>query len=283
MPALFRWTLNSCFFGRNFFSTRNKSRKNPVTTTTNCSRPQNASPGNDFRPPFCLSLEKIGKGFSSGWRKKHNVPLFQEISFTIEAGETLGIMGHSGVGKTTLGRIIAGVENPTSGKVLFQGKDISQLRNQDYRQYRRRVQMIFQDPEGSFNPMKTLRHSLLDVLRMIQHPSQQWEGVMNRSLQEVGLSREVLERYPYQLSGGMNQRAALARVLLLEPELIVLDEPTSALDLTVQAQILNLLKQLKNDKKLSYILISHNSQVIGSMSDRTGILDNGHLTIQEIR
>jgi len=229
---------------------------------------------------ICLCLENIGKSFRSGWRKKHTISLFQNVSFTIKAGEILGIMGHSGVGKTTLGKIIAGLENPTSGKVLFQGENIYHLKNQRYRQFRRRVQMIFQDPEGSFNPMKTLRRSLLDVLKLIGCSLQQREEVLKRSLHEVGLSSEALDRYPYQLSGGMNQRAALARVLLLEPELIVLDEPTSALDLTVQTQILNLLKKLKEEKNLSYILISHNSRVIGSMSDKTGVLHNGHLSIQ---
>ena len=280
MPALFHLNSNSCFLGRFLSRTQGKSGKTFVSKTSKNKKTQEVFNGNDLRPPLCLSLEKVGKSFSSDGRKKQIEPLFQEVSLTIKAGEILGIMGHSGVGKTTLGRIIAGLEKHFSGKVLFQDKDVSRLPNQEYRQYRRRVQMIFQDPEGSFNPQKTLRRSLLDVLKLIQCPSERWVEVLNRSLFEVGLNHDVLERYPYQLSGGMNQRAALARVLLLEPELIILDEPTSALDVTIQAQILTLLKRLKDDRKLSYILISHNNQVIGSMSDRTGVLKNGRLTIR---
>jgi peptide/nickel transport system ATP-binding protein len=280
MPAVFQRIMNSCSMCRNWFNRGKKNRKTLLIVTTSRKKPQKDFFSSDLRLPFCLSLDEIGKSFNSSRRKKVIVPLFQDISFIVEAGETLGIMGHSGVGKTTLGRIIAGLEKPSSGKVFFRERDISQLKGLEYKQYRRRVQMIFQDPEGSFNPVKTLRRSLQDVLTLINCPSQQREEVINRSLDEVGLNRDVLDRYPYQLSGGMNQRAALARVLLLEPELIVLDEPTSALDLTVQTQILALLKYLKENKKLSYILISHNSHVIDSISDRTGVLDNGNLIIQ---
>ena len=280
MPAVFQRIMNSCSRCRNWFNRGKKNRKTLLIDTTSRKEPQKDFFSSDLRLPFCLSLDEIGKSFNSSRRKKVIVPLFQDISFIVEAGETLGIMGHSGVGKTTLGRIIAGLEKPSSGKVFFRKRDISQLKGLEYKQYRRRVQMIFQDPEGSFNPVKTLRRSLQDVLTLINCPSQQREEVINRSLDEVGLNRDVLDRYPYQLSGGMNQRAALARVLLLEPELIVLDEPTSALDLTVQTQILALLKYLKENKKLSYILISHNSHVIDSISDRTGVLDNGNLIIQ---
>jgi peptide/nickel transport system ATP-binding protein len=232
------------------------------------------------RRPSCLRLENVAKHFGGGWKKKTHSLLFKDVSLTVSAGETVGIMGQSGVGKTTLGRIVAGLEKPTSGTVYFMEKDIAGLRNKEYRQYRRRVQMIFQDSEGSFNPRKTLRRSLMDVLKLIRCPAGDWEGVIDRSLNEVGLSRDVLDRFPYQLSGGMNQRSALARVLLLEPEFIVLDEPTSALDLTIQAQILSVLRQLKKNNKCSYILISHNKQVIESMSDRICILENGRLTVK---
>lgn len=236
--------------------------------------------GNGSGAQPCLMLDNLAKGFGGNKRKDHYKPIFQEVSITVEAGETLGIMGCSGAGKTTLGKIIAGLEKPDVGRVMFRGKDISRSIKKECRTYRRRVQMIFQDPEGSFNPRKTLRRSLRDVLNLIQcPPARLWEDVMHRSLQEVGLNRDVLERYPYQLSGGMNQRAALARVLLLEPELIVLDEPTSALDLTVQDHMLNLLEQLKNDKKLSYILISHDKRVIDTMCDRTGVLENGRFIL----
>jgi len=226
----------------------------------------------------CLSLHDISKVFGGGRGKSRSVCLFRDVSFEIQPGETLGIMGHSGAGKTTLGKIIAGLEKPSSGYVAFRGKNIFQLKRKEFRQFRRCIQMIFQDPEGSFNPVKTLGQSLLDVLKLVQCPSSRWEAVIKDILPEVGLGLDVLDRYPYQLSGGMNQRAALARVLLLEPGLIVLDEPTSALDLTVQAQILHLLKRLKNDKRLSYVLISHNSQVIRFMSDRVGTLSNGRVS-----
>jgi peptide/nickel transport system ATP-binding protein len=223
----------------------------------------------------CLSLHGISKVFSGGWGKSGSLSLFRDVSFEINPGETLGIMGHSGAGKTTLGKIISGLEKPSSGYVAFKGKNISQLKRKEFQQFRRGIQMIFQDPEGSFNPVKTLGQSLHDVLKLVRCPLKRREAVIKGILQEVGLYPDVLLRLPSQLSGGMNQRAALARVLLLEPDLIVLDEPTSALDLTVQAQILHLLKRLKNDKRLSYVLISHNSQVIDFMCDRVGILDNG--------
>ena len=229
----------------------------------------------DGKQPFCLSLYQVGKCFNNRQNKKHPVSLFKGISFTIKEGETFGIMGPSGVGKTTLGKIMAGLEKPSWGQVLFQGTDISHLKKPVYQAFRRQVQMLFQDPEGSFNPKKTLRRSLLDVLGLIGCPATQREALLRKSMEEVGLSIEVLERYPYQLSGGMNQRAALARILLLKPDLIILDEPTSSLDVSVQLQILNLLKFLQKEKGLSYFLISHDGWVINFLCDKKGILHDG--------
>ncbi len=214
----------------------------------------------------CVTLQDIGKEFRSGRRRQKPKTLFTGINLEIKKGETWGIMGASGVGKTTLGKIIAGLERPTFGKVIYRGKDIASLDKKERRTYRRSVQVLFQDPQGSFNPRKTIGRSLNDVLKLIAYPEEGRGEVIARCLSEVGLNDEIIDRYPDQLSGGMNQRAALARILLLEPGLIVLDEPTSALDLTVQAQILCLLKDVQKNKNLSYVFISHDEAVIDFMS-----------------
>lgn len=224
-----------------------------------------------------LNLKGIGKVFSGVRLKKETRTLFTGINLEIKKGETFGIMGDSGIGKTTLGKIMVGLEKPTWGNVFYKGKNISEMTSKEWKQYRRKVQMVFQDPEGSLNPRKTIKRSLNDVLRLINCPEEQVEEVIERSFLEVGLNREILDRYPSQLSGGMNQRVALARILLLNPELIVLDEPTSALDLTIQAQILYLLQDLQKEKNLSYVFISHDEKVINFMSQRQVILRDGKL------
>lgn len=223
----------------------------------------------------CLTLQEIGKVFNAGRLRKKTKTLFTGINLEIKRGETLGIMGASGIGKTTLGKIIAGLERPTQGKVIYRDKDIASLDKKEWRTYRRSVQMLFQDPQGSFNPWKTIGRSLNDVLKLIAYPEERRREGAARCLREVGLNSEIIDRYPSQLSGGMNQRAALARILLLEPELIVLDEPTSALDLTVQAQILNLLQKMQKKNNLSYVFISHDEAVIDFMSCCKIILKEG--------
>lgn len=228
---------------------------------------------------LCLKLADIGKVFYSGRFKKDSKILFTGVNVEIKRGETLGIMGQSGIGKTTLGRIIAGLEFPTTGRVIYRGREISGMNNKQWRQFRQKVQMLFQDPEGSLNPRKTIGRSLHDVLKLINCAKERAGEVIDRSLQEVGLNKEVLSRFPAALSGGMNQRVALARILLLEPELIVLDEPTSALDLTVQARILDLLKLLQKEKNLSYVFISHDEEVINFMSQRKAEIKKNQLSI----
>jgi len=220
-----------------------------------------------------LTAEDVGKNYESGliFKKRHRV--LQNISLEMEEGRTLGLMGSSGSGKTTLGKILAGLERPSSGRVLFCGKNIRNLQRKEFFKFHREVQMVFQDPEGSLNPRKSIERSIHDVLGLLDIPKGEWRKRAQETLEAVGLSGELLCRYPGQISGGQNQRVALGRVLLLNPRVLILDEPTSALDISVQAQILNLLKDLQKERGLAYLLISHQPEVIRFMAHETIILD----------
>jgi peptide/nickel transport system ATP-binding protein len=220
-----------------------------------------------------LKAENVGKAYESGliFKKRHQI--LQGISLEMEEGRTLGLMGVSGSGKTTLGKILAGLESPSSGRVLFGGKDIWHLRGREFLAFKRQVQMVFQDPEGSLNPRKSIERSIHEVLGLLKIPPREWRDRTGAILEMVGLSEELLCRYPAQISGGQCQRVALGRVLLLHPKVMILDEPTSALDISVQAQILNLLKDLQQDLGLAYLLISHQPEVIRFMAHETIIFD----------
>ncbi|MFW5747744.1 MAG: ATP-binding cassette domain-containing protein, partial [bacterium] len=172
-------------------------------------------------------------------------------------------------GKTTLGKILAGILEPTGGQVLYEGRDIFSLNREERRNYIQNVQMMFQNPEGALNPMKRIERQFFDVCRLTGSASRAESAERTaRALEQVGLSKEILCRLPSELSGGQNQRVALGRILLLDPKIIILDEPTSALDVSVQAQILHLLKRLQHERRLSYIFISHDPEVVDFMCDR---------------
>lgn len=226
-----------------------------------------------------LEIRRISKTFTSGLFAKRQRTVLQNISFDVHEGQTFGIVGESGTGKTTLGKIIASLEEPSTGEILFHGNTLTRMRKEEFSFFRRKVQMLFQDPEGSLNPKKTIRKSLEEILDLIKIPRNEKKSALENILQTVRLSQEVLARYPNQISGGQNQRIALARILLLDPEIIILDEPTSALDISVQAQILNLLKDLQKQKGLTYIFISHDRDVIRFMCHKTGIIKQGNLAI----
>ncbi len=219
-----------------------------------------------------LTGKDLGKIYESGLIFKKQSLLFQDISLVIEEGRTLGLMGPSGIGKTTLGMIMAGMERPTSGHVFYQGKDIEDLKGKELIAFRRQVQMVFQDPQGSLNPRKSIERSIHEVLSLLGIPRKEWQERTKEALERVGLSEEMLCRYPGQISGGQCQRVALSRVLLLHPKVMILDEPTSALDISVQAQILNLLKDIQRDMGLGYLLISHQPEVIGFMAHKKMVL-----------
>ncbi len=205
--------------------------------------------------------------------------IFREISIEISPGKTFGLMGSSGEGKSTLGRVVAGLEKPTAGTVYYKGSPLSGMKKAEYTAFRRKVQIMFQDPTDAFNPGKKIERSVSEVLALLRVPKIKYAPKIEELLTSTGLPEEVLSRYPSQLSGGQLQRLALGRLLLLGPEYIVLDEPTSALDVSVQAQILHMLKEVQAERKIGYFLISHDEAVIHFMSDSYGELENGQLKI----
>jgi peptide/nickel transport system ATP-binding protein len=225
--------------------------------------------------PILLKTEGVGRVFQSGWPVRHSHEVLWNIDLEVRPGQTLGIVGASGAGKTTLGRILAGVDRPTRGSVIYRESKLQELRSDRWRLFRSKVQMLFQDPEGALNPAKTILHSFEEVGRLAGIPRPQ--SVLPELLRTVGLSPEVLPRVPRQLSGGQNQRVALARILMLEPELIVLDEPTSALDVSVQAQILHLLKSIRQQRELAYVLIAHDIRVVRFMCEEVLLLQDGSI------
>ncbi len=224
-----------------------------------------------------LKAENISKSYFSGGRKGNKHSVLAQISLEIEKGKVLGIIGDSGSGKTTLGKIVAGIEGPAEGRIVFNGKELSQLSREQRAVFRRKVQMLFQDPEGALNPLKQVAKLLDEVCRLTGMTESARKERTGEMIETVGLSGEILDRYPRQLSGGQNQRVALARILLLDPQLIVLDEPTSSLDVSMQAQILSLLRNLQKTKELAYLFISHDRDVIDFMCDQVGVLRDGRL------
>ncbi len=193
-------------------------------------------------------------------------------SFHVETGETFSLIGESGCGKSTILRVIAGLQRDWHGQVTLFGQNITAgARFQG--QLRRNVQMVFQDPYASLHPNHTLWRTLAEPLQI--HGEGDIEMRVSTALEQVGLPADAVRRYPHQLSGGQRQRVAIARALLLRPKILLLDEPTSALDMSVQAEILNLLNRLKQDHGMTYLLVSHDADVIAHMSDRAAFMADG--------
>ncbi len=229
-----------------------------------------------MNPPL-LHVENVSHAYKVNGK---HVLVLNNISFTLNAGEIIGIAGESGAGKSTLLRIAAGLEEPQSGMVKFFGEPIPFRKPRSLRQYYRRIGMVFQHPQDAFNPRWPLYRSIAEPLRVQKRrPMQIQQQVVELSAQ-VGLSRDLLRHYPHQLSGGQLQRAAIARALIANPEILFLDEPTAALDVSIQAQILNLLKQLHRQFRFGMVFVSHDLPVLRFIAHRLIVMKQGHIVEQ---
>jgi peptide/nickel transport system ATP-binding protein len=229
-----------------------------------------------------LDVEHLVKDFPLSHhvfgRARGQVSAVADVSLEVRRGETYGLVGESGSGKTTLGRLIVGLEQPTAGVVRVEGKDTAALSSKQRRALRRRVQFMFQDPYASLDPRMRVGQILREPLAIQRIGSREEQRrQVEETLESVGLPKSAADRFPHEFSGGQRQRLGLARALILRPELIVADEPVSALDVSIQAQILNTLRELQERLELTYLVISHDLSVIRYLSDRIGVMYLGKL------
>ena len=223
-----------------------------------------------------MRIRGVSKWFRNGADLTRAV---QGVNLDIYKGETLGLVGESGCGKSTFSRAILMLDPPSEGEVFYRGKDITRLSSKEIRNLRREIQIIFQDPFASLNPMLSVGEALIEPMQVhhiLDNDRQRREYIADL-LKKVGLSPEVSTRYPHQFSGGQRQRIGIARALVLQPSFIICDESVSALDVSVQAQVLNLLNDLKEDFGFTYLFISHDLSVVQYMSDHLAVMQGGRI------
>ena len=226
-----------------------------------------------------VKIENLVKYFPVAGNRKAKVHAVDGISFEIKKGETLGLVGESGCGKSTTAKTIIRMYDPTAGKIIIDGQDISQLKQRSLKPVRKKIQMVFQDPYSSLNPRMTVLELVAEPLiaqGIISKPSQAKDKII-AMLKSVGLTAEHVSRYPHEFSGGQRQRISLARALILEPEFIICDEPISALDVSIQAQVVNLLQKFKKEQNLTYLFIAHDLSMVRYVSDRVGVMYLGKI------
>lgn len=232
---------------------------------------------------YLLEVQNLKKYFPirAGLMKKTvgYVKAVDDVSFSLRKGETLGLVGESGCGKSTTGRSILRLFDITSGKVYFQGNDLMTLKREELRRTRKKFQMVFQDPYASLDPRMTVYQSIAESIQIHNMAKSGWEcrEMVVQLLEDVGLKAEYMDRYPFEFSGGQRQRIGIARALAVKPALIVADEPVSALDVSIQAQVINLMKNLKKQYDLTYIFIAHDLSVVKHISDRVAVMYLGRI------
>lgn len=229
----------------------------------------------------CLEIQNLKKYFEikAGFLKKPNIlKAVDDVSFSIARGETMGLVGESGCGKTTIGRTVLKLYEPTDGKILYCGEDITNLDDKQMISYRKKIQMIFQDPYTSLDPRMNVAHIIAEPIRFMH--LMEGKDIMDRVrelVELVGLKQDHLNRYPHEFSGGQRQRIGIARALAAEPEFIVCDEPISALDVSIQAQIINILEDLQSKFNFTYLFISHDLAMVRHISNQVGVMYLGNL------
>ena len=240
----------------------------------------------DGSPAFCeqpiLQVRNLTRHYevSQGLlRPKGIVRALNGVGFDLHRGKTLAVVGESGCGKSTLARQLTLIEQPSDGHIILDGVDVARARGAEHQALRRKVQMVFQNPYASLNPRQKIARQLEEPLVInTRQPATEREARVTEMLAVVGLRPEYAHRYPHMFSGGQRQRIAIARAMMLKPDILVADEPTSALDVSIQAQVLNLLNDLKKEFGFTYFFISHDFSVVRYMSDRIMVMHEGHMT-----
>jgi len=225
-----------------------------------------------------IKVENLTKVYTSGFFKRTYHKAVDAVSFEVKAGRTLCIIGESGCGKSTVCLMLTRLLDPTSGRIILDGRDVSSIRGRELKEYHRNVQIIFQNPENALDPRIRIKDSILEAIRnygIVPRGSPEEKALLKDLMGMVGLQHEHLERYPWELSGGQIQRAIIARVIALKPKVLVADEPTSMLDVSVQAQILTLLKRLQKEHGFAMLFISHDLDVVRAVGDEVLVMNRG--------